>query len=135
MNVVDTNVWIYLNDRRDFRKHSIADQLVASCTNLVLPWQVGCEFISASKKLVKFGFTEDKAWSALQDMQQSADRIALPDPADWTAARLLQKGEMLSFWDAILVALCLRDDIRTLYTEDMGSPRVIRSLELINPFA
>ena len=135
MNVIDTNVWIYLNDRRDLRKHTIAHQLVASCADLVLPWQVGCEFMSASKKLLAFGFAEDEAWSALQDMQEAADRITLPDPADWWDARLLQKSDMLSFWDAILVALCLRDGVGALYTEDMGSPRMIRSLELINPFA
>jgi predicted nucleic acid-binding protein len=134
MSVINTNVWIYLNDRRDQRKHAIAKQLVAQCDDLILPWQVGCEFMSASWKLVQFGFTSEMAWDTLQDMQQLADRIVLPDPADWIEARLLQASDMLAFWDARLVALCLRDRSQKLYTEDMGSPRKIRSLELINPF-
>jgi predicted nucleic acid-binding protein len=135
MNVIDTNVWIYLNDRRDPRKHAIAKNVVDTCTNLILPWQVGCEFISASKKLVPFGFTEEDSWDTLLDMQNTAVGILLPQPDDWIEARSLQKSHTLSFWDAILVGACIREGIRTLYTEDMGSPRKIGSLELINPFA
>lgn len=135
MNVIDTNIWIYFLDRSDSRKQAIAQQLVASTTHLVLPWQVGCEFISASKKLIPFGLSENNAWTILEDMKQSADLVALPEPSDWTEARSLQMTETLSFWDAVLVALCLRHGVRTLYTEDMGSPRTIRWLQLLNPFA
>jgi predicted nucleic acid-binding protein len=86
-------------------------------------------------KLLAFGFTEENSWDTLEDMQETADRIAIPNPADWLQARLLQKSDMLAFWDALLIALCLREGVRTLYTEDMGSPRTIRNLELVNPFA
>ncbi|MBY0513446.1 MAG: hypothetical protein K2P78_05990 [Gemmataceae bacterium] len=41
---------------------------------------------------------------------------------------------MLSFWDALLVAACLRGGVTVLYTEDMGAPRVIGALSLVNPF-
>jgi hypothetical protein len=51
MNAVDTNVWLYSHDTRDPRKQALAQQLIASTRPLALPWQVGCEFIAASRKL------------------------------------------------------------------------------------
>jgi predicted nucleic acid-binding protein len=40
----------------------------------------------------------------------------------------------LSHWDSMLVAACAESGISTLYTEDMGAPRKIDTVELINPF-
>src|SRR5438105_4395505 len=65
MNVIDTNIWIYSHDARDPQKQAVAQGLIASLRALALPWQVGCEFIAASRKLVPLGFDETKAWSAL----------------------------------------------------------------------
>lgn len=134
MNALDTNIWIYLHDTRDPWKHQKAQEVYALVDALVLPWQVGCEFIAASKKLAPLGFSQDRAWQELSDMRASADLIALPDPVDWDLARDLQRREMLSFWDALLLATCMRCGVNTLHTEDIGSPRIIRGLELRNPF-
>jgi len=134
MNALDTNIWLYLHDTRDPRKQTTAQQLVASTRPIVLPWQVGCEFIAASRKLASFGFTEDKAWAALTMMQAMADSILLPVPDLWQETQTLQSRHQLSFWDTLLVASCLRGGVTILYTEDMGSPRSIDALNLVNPF-
>ena len=96
---------------------------------------MGCEFIAASRKLAKIGFSEDQAWAALADMQQAAYKLDLPDAQLWADAQNLQKRHMLSFWDALLIAACVRAGVQTLYTENMGAPRVIDGLSLVNPFA
>lgn len=57
MNAIDTNVWLYGQDTRDPQKQAIAQQLIATTRPLALPWQVGCEFIAASRKLAAVGFT------------------------------------------------------------------------------
>ena len=134
MNAVDTNVWIYFHDKSDPAKHAEARKLVTGVTSVVLPWQVGCEFIAASRKLERFGFTNEMAWQALEAMQKAAAVIALPEPTDWSLARNLQQSDMLSFWDALLLATCIRHGVTTLYTEDMGSPRTIRGVQLRHPF-
>ncbi|HEX3357187.1 MAG TPA: PIN domain-containing protein [Tepidisphaeraceae bacterium] len=134
MIVLDTNIWIYCHDKRDPRKQAIAQELVSSATPLLLIWQIGCEFIAAARKLSNEGFSETNAWDALEDMRQMADAISLPDLADWAMARSLQTTDNLSFWDAMLVASCQRSQTIKLYTEDMGSPRRIGTLDLINPF-
>ena len=135
MNAVDTNVWVYSHDSREPVKQQIALDTVAAARPMLLPWQVGCEFIAATRKLQPLGFTTDDAWRNLDNMRQMARGVAMPDIADWNTARDLATAEMLSFWDALLLATCLRHGVKTLYTEDLGSPRTIRGTQVVNPFA
>ncbi len=134
MNAIDTNVWLYSHDNRDPRKQGLAQQLIATARPLALPWQVGCEFIAASRKLAAAGFTEAQAWAALAVMRALADVILLPVPDLWPETQALQGRYSLSFWDALLVGACLRGGVQVLYTEDIGAPRAIDSLSLVNPF-
>jgi predicted nucleic acid-binding protein len=134
MNAIDTNTWLYNHDPRDPGKQAVAQQVVATTRPLALPWQVGCEFIAGCRKLSSVRFTEDQAWDALDDMRSLSDVILLPVPDSWQEARVAQKAHMLSFWDALLVAVCIRNGVSVLYTEDMGSPRTIETLTLVNPF-
>jgi len=134
MNVLDTNIWLYSHDTRDPHKQARAQHLIATVRPLALPWQVGCEFVAASRKLASAGFTEAQAWSALTAMQALADAILLPVPDLWPKTHTLLGRYSLSFWDALLVTACLHDGVRILYTEDIGAPRIIDSLSLVNPF-
>src|SRR5438105_9487793 len=61
MHALDTNVWLYSHDTRDPRKQALAQQLIATTRPLALPWQIGCEFVAASRKLAAVGFTESQA--------------------------------------------------------------------------
>jgi predicted nucleic acid-binding protein len=134
MNALDTNVWLYSHDTRDPVKQACAQRLIATTRPLALPWQVGCEFVAASRKLAAVGFTEAQAWAALAAMRALADVILLPVPDLWSESQALQQRFSLSFWDSLLVAACLRGGVQILYTEDMGSPRSIDNLSLVNPF-
>jgi predicted nucleic acid-binding protein len=134
MNAIDTNIWIYSHDKRDPKRQLVAQTLTSTPQPLALPWQVGCEFIAASRKLVPLGFDEAKAWSALANMQRMATVVLMPIPQLWQDAQALQARHSLSFWDALLVAACLHGGVHVLYTEDMGAPRQIDGLSLINPF-
>lgn len=51
MNAVDTNVLLYTHDPRDARKQAIAVDIVGTISDVVLLWQVACEYIAASRKL------------------------------------------------------------------------------------
>lgn len=134
MNVLDANIWLYSHDTRDPHKQTRAQQLIATVRPLALPWRVGCEFVAASRKLAPAGFTEAQAWSALTAIRALADVILLPVPDLWLETQSLQGRYSLSFWDALLVAACLHDGVKVLYTEDIGAPRTIDSLTLVNPF-
>lgn len=134
MNAVDTNVWIYLHDKRDAMKHERAKRLIEEVRPLALPWQVGCEFIAACRKLEPFGFSRDEAWGAFADMLAAASKILLPVPDLWIETKNLQNRYRLSFWDALLVAACIRDGVTTLFTEDLGGSPTIDGLAIVNPF-
>jgi predicted nucleic acid-binding protein len=134
MNALDANVWLYSHDTRDPRKQGLALRLIAGARPLALPWQIGCEFVAASRKLAAAGFTEAHAWAALTAMRALADAILLPVPDLWPETQALQGRYSLSFWDALLAAACLRGGEQVLYTEDMGAPRTIDRLSLVNPF-
>jgi predicted nucleic acid-binding protein len=134
MNAIDTNIWIYSHDTRDPKKQLEAQNLIATLRPLALPWQVGCEFIAASRKLASIGFDEAQAWSALSHMQAMADVVLLPIPQLWPATQALQSMHALSFWDGLLVGACIQGGVQFLFTEDLGAPRVIDRLTVVNPF-
>jgi predicted nucleic acid-binding protein len=62
MIAIDTNVLIYACDQADPRRQKIAIDLIANAQDGVLLWQVACEFLAASRKLDKQGFTPAQAW-------------------------------------------------------------------------
>ena len=51
------------------------------------------------------------------------------------AAMSLATRFSLSHWDSMLLGACQASGATRLYTEDIGSPRTIDGIELINPFA
>jgi predicted nucleic acid-binding protein len=135
MNALDTNVWVYLHDRRYPEKQAIALDLAHQLANLVLPWQVGCEFVSTVQRLALKGFTQADAWDALADIRTAVDRVLFPTLGTWPLARELFERYSLSFWDSLVIALCAENGVQRLYTEDFTSQTPIAGVEIINPFA
>ncbi|HEX8501740.1 MAG TPA: PIN domain-containing protein [Pyrinomonadaceae bacterium] len=134
MNAVDTNVLIYVHDDRDPAKQATADALVRSLTSAVLLWQVACEYIAASRKLVGSGYSVDLAWQDVRKLQ-TVWVPKFPTPDVLTRAEDLMGRRSLSFWDALLVAACLEAGVTRLYTEDFDDSLRAEGLEVVNPFA
>lgn len=133
MNAVDTNILIYVHDPRDANKQSTAVFLLDSVPDLALLWQVACEYIAASRKLVPFGYDLSKALEDVRDMRSTWIPL-LPAWSIHDKARELMAGYSLSFWDAMIVAACLNGGVTCLYSEDFDSYSNIEGLSLINPF-
>ncbi len=134
MNAIDTNIWVYSHDTRDSTKQQIADRVIDEVRPMVLLWQIGCEFLAACRKLEPAGFTKDDAWDALGDMQAMSETTITPVAELWPETKACQERYSLSFWDALLIATCIRAGVQILYTENMGAPRTIDGLALVNPF-
>lgn len=133
MNAVDTNVLIYAHDPRDTTKNSIAISLIDSLFDGVLLWQVACEFLWASRKLVPFGYDQTQAWSEVRRLRR-AWRTTIPDWIVMDHASTLLTRYSLSFWDAMIVAACLEAGVTHLYSEDFDGYKKIEGLSLLNPF-
>jgi predicted nucleic acid-binding protein len=134
MIALDTNVLIYCCDRRDPRHQQIALDLVADTTDGVLPWQVACEFIAASRKLAEEGFTAAHAWQRLAEFLALFPLI-MPTPPVLERARALHVQQQWAFWDAMLVSACIESGVTRLYSEDLPGRTKIESLEIVSPFA
>jgi hypothetical protein len=72
MIAVDTNVLIYDCDQTDQRRQKIALDLITGVPDGVLLWQVACQFLSASRKLNKQGFTPTDALESPRRVPGSA---------------------------------------------------------------
>lgn len=132
MIALDTNVLVYACDEAEPTRQKHALELIESTTDGVLLWQVACEFIAASRKLSRRGFTADQAWQRLEEVLDIFP-IALPTVDVLERARELHVGRQLSFWDAMIVAACIEQGIARLYSEDIPAQRV-PELEIVNPF-
>jgi predicted nucleic acid-binding protein len=133
MIAVDTNVLIYACDRADPRRQQIALDLVSSVENGVLLWQVACEFISASRKLSKQGFTSTHAWNRLAEFRALLP-LVLPSEAILGRAKELHLVRGAAFWDALILAACVDAGVETLYSEDLPGFDDFEGVRVVNPF-
>lgn len=67
MTAFDTNVLIYSCNKADKVRQPIAARLLRERTDGILLWQVACEFIAASRKLIVYGFSQAEAWHYLRE--------------------------------------------------------------------
>ncbi|MGE5212576.1 MAG: PIN domain-containing protein [Nitrospirota bacterium] len=133
MNAVDTNVLLYVHDPRDVAKQVTASNLLQSLGDGVLLWQVACEYLAASRKLVPFGYSLAQAYQDVRDLQRVWFTL-LPSWNTLDRAETLLNAYSLSFWDAMIIAACLEAGVTRLYSEDFDAYSHVDGLELVNPF-
>ena len=107
---------------------------MAATADGILPWQVACEFIAASRKLGEQGFMAAQAWQRLAEFLALFPLI-MPTPAVLERARALHLQQQWAFWDAMLVSACMEGGVTRLYSEDLPGRTKIESLEIVSPFA
>ena len=99
-----------------------------------MPWQVLGEFIRKLRYWVDVGQMTKPELRRYVRLYRRHFPLLMPTAVIVDRALDLADQHTLSHWDSMLVAACLEAGVTTLYTEDMGSPRVIESLRLENPF-
>lgn len=133
MNAVDTNVLVYAYDTRDAVRQQRAVELLGALSPAVLLWQVGCEFLAASRKLSGAGLTPMDAWAHLDDLLRMFPLVT-PSAGVLVRARGMMAASQVQFWDAMIYAACLEAGVTRMYSEDLpGAP--VLGLEIVNPFA
>jgi predicted nucleic acid-binding protein len=133
MNAVDTNILIYVHDRRNVRKQLIAESLVRTLAQGVLLWQVACEHISASRNLEPFGYSKEKAWQDIHKLRKLWV-TQLPTWEMFERTEKLLTRYSLSSWDALILAARLEAGVTRLYSEDFDASAQSEGLEIVNPF-
>jgi predicted nucleic acid-binding protein len=134
MNAVDTNVLLYVHDPRDITKQQRAVELLnALGPDVILLWQVACEYINASRKLQAFGLDYVSAMQNVRDLQLIW-HFALPTSGVLERAVKLISAYSLSFWDAMIIAAAAEAGATRLYSEDLSMYPSIDGVQLVNPF-
>jgi predicted nucleic acid-binding protein len=134
MTALNTNVLVYACDTADPAKQQRALQIIEDTRDGVLLWQVACEFLAASRKLVAQGFTPGQAWARLTEFLELFP-LVLPSAELLDRARELHVNRNLSFWDAMIIGACLDCGANRLFSEDVPSTARFGDFEVINPFA
>ena len=133
MIALDTNVLIYACDKADPARQATALEPISNARDGVIPWQVACEFIAASRKLERQGFTATDAWARLGDFL-AVCRLLIPAGSGvFDRARGLHLTRNVAFWDAMILASCLDAGVKVLYSEDLPGGDV-EGLSVVNPF-
>lgn len=133
MTGVDTNVLLYAEDPRDPRKQGIAANLIPTLTDGLLFWQVAVEYLAASRKLEPFGYSRKMVFADLRGFQNLWQPI-LPSWSIFNPSEYLLDNYKISYFDALIVAACLENNIPKLYTEDIADNFRKEGLEVISPF-
>jgi len=138
MNAVDTNVLLYSVDRNEPGKRLKAQQLLqqlhSAADPTILLWQVLGELTQQLRRWRDQGLLMPSEFLQHVRAFRYLFFLVLPTPEAFDAAIDLSERFSLSHWDRILGA-CRAAGVTRLYTEDMGSPRTIDGIELVNPFA
>ncbi len=133
MTGFDTNILIYSCDQADSVRQQCALEPLASTRDGVLLWQVAAEFVAASRKLARQGFTPAHAWARLREFMGILPLI-VPSPNVLDHAQALHRDQGISFWDAMIIGACLDCGVRTLYSEDLPGRIFEPGLQIVNPF-
>jgi predicted nucleic acid-binding protein len=130
---IDTNVLIYACDQADPRRQKVALDLITNAQDGVLLWQVACEFISASRKLHKQGFTSTHAWNRLAEFRDLLP-LVLPTDGILAGAKELHLVRRVSLWDALILAACVEAGVDIFYSEDVPGFDDFEGVRVVNPF-
>lgn len=137
MNAVDTNIFLYSIDRRDPIKQAKAQQLLqdllAGSIPTVLLWQVIGELINQLRRWKDSSLLTSMEFTNQVGVFRTFFPLVLPTPMVLDHALALAERFSLSHWDSMILGACREANVTTLYTEDMGAPRTIDGIQLVNP--
>ena len=139
MNAVDTNVLLYSVDRSEPIKQGKAQRLLHQLRSpsepTLLLWQVLGELTQQLRRWRNDGRLTDTEYYEHVHAFRYLFPLVLPTPEAFEAALALSERFSLSHWDSMILGACRAAGVTRLYTEDIGSPRMIDGIELVNPFA
>ena len=134
---LDTNVLVYMFDRREARKrrsaHALVRELISS-HRATVSFQVVQEFLNVA--LHRF-----REPLEAQDLRTFLDSIlwpmcgVFPDLALYTDAISIREETGWTFYDSLIVSAAATAGCALLFSEDLQAGRVIRGVEIRNPFA
>ena len=137
MNAVDTNIFVYSLDHKEPVKQAKAQllfrQLLIGIEPTFLLWQVLGELVQQLRRWRDQGQLTEAEFLQHVNVFRTQFPVVFPVAIVLDHALDLSARYSLSHWDSMLVGACKEAKVTTLYTEDMGAPRSIDQIQLLNP--
>ena len=137
MIAIDTNIYVYRFDQKEPVKQAITQKVIAQLARggeSRLLWQVAGELLNQLTYWHHQNLLQSQ--QVVRMFKQTRKLFPLVFPSEQTLDHAIQLRDKYSLqhWDSMLLGACLEAGVSTLYTEDMGAPRKIDTIELINLF-
>jgi predicted nucleic acid-binding protein len=138
MNAIDTNVLLYSVDRHEplkrLKAQALLRQLRRAGEPTVLLWQVLGEAAQQLRRWRDQGNLTPAEFLQHIKAFRHLFPLVLPTAEAFDSALSLAERFSLSHWDCMILGACRAIGATCLYTEDIGAPREIDGIRLVNPF-
>lgn len=132
---LDTNILVYLYDRRDLAKQSrafdVTSQAIASGSGVISAQVLGEFFNTVTRRIpnpIGVEVAED-AISLFATMPVVEVDLALVRRAVTTCARY-----QISYWDALIIAAAERSGCDRIISEDLNPGQLYHGIAVVSPF-
>jgi predicted nucleic acid-binding protein len=129
----DSNILIYAEDPKDYRKQKIALDLISEHARLrtgTVSIQVLSEYFSTVTRKLMLNAGLARAQVEFYSLFQ----VVEPKTSDVLVAIDLHRLRNISYWDALIVHCAKLAGCRELLSEDMQHGQVIDGVRIVNPF-
>ncbi len=136
--LIDSNILVYAFDAFDAKKHRKANDFLRSAIaekNAMLSVQNLAEFyvnITRGNKILKKGLSKEYSRQAVEDFMDIFPIITYGKETILDSIGI-QIDFGVHFWDALLAATMLANNVKTIYTENTKDFSKIPGIKAINP--
>ena len=134
---LDTNIFVYSFDRSHPRKQKRAQSLIAEAIESersAISTQVIQEFLNVALGKFAARMTSNETLAYLDRILWPLCKIH-PTAGLYAGATSIKEETGWTFYDSLIVSAAASARCQILYTEDLQAGRVIRGVEIRNPFA
>ena len=131
---VDTNILVYAHDLSAGDRHAKASAFIESLWGAetgVISTQVLQEFYVTVTRKIKKPLTPAEAREIIRNYLVWP--VQINDPETTIRASEIEEKNILSFWDAMIVAAALRLQAQKIITEDLNHGQIIEGILVENP--
>ncbi|MBW3019497.1 PIN domain-containing protein [Candidatus Woesearchaeota archaeon] len=132
--ILDSNILVYAFDSSDARKHDIAEQLLTEIleTESIICVQNLAEFYNTITLKMGNPITIKEAYDIIK-LIIDCKNVTKLHYGGKTLLAAIELSTKVHFWDAILIATMLENQVYTIYTENVKDFKDSR-IKAINPF-
>ena len=138
-SVIDTTILVYAFDKGEKEKRAICHKLIKAILkgrrSAVITNQILAEFFSVTTTKIKNPYTAEKSGLIVDSfvVSDNFNKLNYDFRTVGKAIEFVDKYK-ISFWDALIAATMIENNVFTIYTENERDFKKIPGLKVINPF-